>query len=343
MKSIVRNSDGTLSLRIKVLGCRFHEQTGYTDSPQNRLLVREMDRKVRQDLQNGLFDYMSHFPHSRNVSIIKSLKSRFLSPGWRALPTFSSFYLHQYHPPKLEISRDVLRLILSCIGHLQVDEVVGHHLVNFVDMLREKMNVSQHNLKTILSLIFDVLDRAALLNVFPRPFRFMPGSLDTEGCPLTHQDIQRITLHVPIRYREYFLFKYYLGITTSELLSLKWSDYDLHTSTFRLAHKQVYVEPYARRLLFHRMKKTGNFSYVFSGINGQRRSLNLTWVHKICWPNACLSAGFPALGINVLKHASVAYLFESGLSVGQICLQTGLHFRPLINKILTNHLTNPRD
>ena len=342
MKSIVRDNDGTLSLRIKILGCRFNEKTGYPDSPQNRSLVKNLDRKVRQDLQNGVFDHMSHFPHSRNASILKSLKSRFLSPGWRGLPTFESYYKHQFSSASLSISEDIVRLMIDSIGHLKVDEVVGYHLINFVDALREKMDISQRSVEKALSMVFDVLNCAALQYVFPRPFRFVPNCIKLDDYPLTHQDIHRITNHVPVKYREYFLFKYYLGISTSELLSLKWSDYDLHTSTFRLQHKQVYVEPYSRRLLFHKMKKTGNFSYVFSGIHGKKRSLNLIWVHKICWPQACLSAGFPALGINELKRASVAYLFESGLSIGRICCQTELYFRPMIHSILTKHLLNPR-
>ena len=39
-----------------------------------------------------------------------------------------------------------------------------------------------------------------------------------------------------------------------------------------------------------------------------------------------------------LREASVVYLFESGVSINQICTQTGLYFRPAIHQTLTKHL-----
>ena len=342
MKAIVRDSDGTLSLRFKILGCRFCEKTGYTDTSRNRYALTQTNLKIQDDLHNGLFDYMNHFPHSQNVSIINSLQSRFLSPGWRGLPTFESYYANNYRGTHRVISDEVLRFIVACIGNVKVDEVVGYHLLKLVDVLRNVLDLSQDELGHVISIIVDVLDSAAICYVFPRPFRFSQRHFDRDDYPLSHRDVLRIAHHLPIKYREYFLLKYYLGISTKELLALEWSMYDLHTSSFRLKEKDVYVEPYARRLLFHQMKKTGNFKYVLSETNGTRRSLDLIWVHKICWPKACAKAGYSELGVNVLKKASVAYLFEAGLSVNSICCQTGLHWRPAVHRILTQHIINHR-
>lgn len=343
MKAIIRDPGGKLMLRLKVLGCRFCEQTYFADSVHNRKLLKNINHKIHEEIQNGIFDYVMHFPHSANVQKISALQSRFLSPGWRGLPTFKNFYTHQFHHALYMVPKKVVVLVMAYLGELRIDEVSGHYIVRLAEALNTVSGVTKRIIEDCISMVFDVLDRAALCYVFPRPFRFIPEHTEGSDVPLSHQNILQITSQVPAKYREYFLLKFYLGLSTGELMALKWSDYDLSASTFRTQSKDIYVEPYGRRLLFQLMKKTGNFKYIFTDKYGKKKQPNVAWLHKDCWPEACKIAGFPGRGIAALKQASVAYLFEAGVSVNQICHQTGLYYRPVIDQILTKHVLNLRN
>lgn len=343
MRAIIRDTEGKLTLRLKMLGCRFSESTGYDDSTKNRLRLRSKHLQIQEELQQGTFDYMLHFPHSRNVSMFNALQSRFISPGWRGLPTFESFYHHQYDKSRYQPLARLVHLTMKCIGREKVDDIVGFHLMRLIEALRVLLNVTQSNRREIIAMVMDVLDCAAVTYVFPRPFQFKPDFSEFKGFPLTHGNMLTIAHHFPVKYREFFLLQYYLGVSASELLSLKWADYDLQASVFRVAGREINVVPYARRLLFVQMKKTGNYQHVFTDPQGKRLRVNLGWLYKACWPKACAQAGFPGIGPSALRFGSIVYLFESGLSINQICLQTGMHYRPAIHRILTRHLLNPQE
>ncbi|MEH8022251.1 Arm DNA-binding domain-containing protein [Rheinheimera metallidurans] len=343
MRAIIRDTEGKLTLRLKMLGCRFSESTGYADSTENRLRLKNKYQQIQKELHQGTFDYMLHFPHSRNVSMFNALQSRFISPGWRGLPTFESFYNHQFDRARYKLPSKLIYLTMGCIGKEKVDEILGFHLMKLIEVLRTVLNISQRDRRDTIAMVIDVLDCAALTYVFPRPFQFKPDFSALSGFPLTHGDMLSIAHHFPVKYREYFLLQYYLGISASELLTLKWADYDLQASLFRVAGREINVVPYARRLLFVQMKKTGNYQHVFTDTQGKRLRINLAWLYKECWPKACAHAGFPGIGASALRRGSVVYLFESGLSVNQICSQTGMFYRPAIHRILTQHLLNPQE
>lgn len=340
MKAIIRDPKGMLILRLKVFGCRFSENTCFTDSSQNRLILKRMLHQIKHKIEYGTFNYMLHFPHSLNAALIASLQSRFLSPCWRGLPTFEHFYSFQFDSSQHALPLSSRAIVMAHLGLLRVNEIAGHQIMTLIEVLNKNKNLTTLEINYAVVMVFEVLDCAARCFAFPRPFRFMLECSESTDDPLSHQDVLYIADHVPVKYREFFLLRYYLGISVRELLALQWRNYVMSESTFRLPNKDIIVEPYARKVLFHQMKKTGNFKYVFSDPHSNKLRLNLAWLHKSCWPKACIDAGYKARGLYALRQASVAYLFEAGLSVNQICHQTGLHFRPVVDLILTKHILN---
>lgn len=335
MRAIISDTSGHLILRLKVLGQQFSEQTHFIDSPKNRGALRAIQNKINDDIRSGVFEYGTYFPHSKNVLLLNAIKSKFVSPGSRHLPTARHFLRNEYHGQMEYPEPRIMLHMMSCIGDVKVDEIKGLHLLNLASSLKSIIGVRKSQLIPALLFALDLLDKAALAYVFDRPFRLVRFAQSQARRPLSHQDILHIARYIPVKYHDLFLCQYYMGITSRELVDLEWSQYDVATSTFELGSRSIYVDPYSRRLLFHLNKMSGNSRYVFCDRKGQKQTLNHSWLNNTCWRDACEGSGHGALKISELRRASVVYLFESGLSVEQISNQTQLLYRPYINKILS--------
>lgn len=341
MRTIVSDAEGNLVLRLKILGHRFCEQTKFTDIPTHRALLHATMKRINDEIKSGVFDYSLHFPHSKNVLVINALKSKFLSPGWRGLPTFRHFLLNEYHGKPDEVGQVLTICIMACLGDQRVDEILGYHTLKLKEMLRTLKGISIQDIVSAMEFVFKVLDQAALVYVFPRPFKLvLQKAGGPNGSVLCHKDILQIVANVPLKYREFFLLQYYTGLSSKELVELEWKQYSVKDTTFFLPGRDVYIDPYARRLLFQLRKKSGNSRYVLGASFGKKLKINHFWLTKECWPSACQKAGRDALHIHVLKRASVLYLYEAGLSVDQISQQTQILFRPAIHQILSQHVLN---
>lgn len=339
MRAIIRDSSGHLILRFKVLGQHFSEQTQYVDTYKNRKHLSALHKRIREDINNGVFEYREHFPHSKNVNIISAIRAKFISPDWRALPTVRHFLVHEYqgivsHPlPKMMLH------IMSCIGEVRVNEVTGLHIVTLADSLKAMVGISKSQLFLTMSFVLDILDKAALSYKFERPFRLMDVTkLEDPVKPLSLQDISYIARFIPVKYYDLFMCQFHLGIPSWEIVELEWSQYNSRKSSFSFADRVIHVAPYSRKFLFHLLKKTGNSRYVFCDDEGQKLKLNHSWINNYCWVNADKEAGTKRERINGLRHASIPYLFESGLSVSQISQQTQTLYRPTINRILSEYI-----
>jgi integrase len=341
MRPIVSDTEGNLVLRLKILGHRFSEQTMFTDIPKNRAYLQATLTKINYEIKIGVFDYALHFPHSKNTLVINALKSKFLSPGWRGLPTFKHFLLNEYHGKQNEVGQILMICILGSLGDQRVNEILGYNILKLKDMLKTIKGITKPNFVAAMEFVFKILDQAALVYVFPRPFKLV---LKDDGGqyarPLCHRDILQVVDNVPLKYREVFLLQYYTGLSSKDLVELEWKQYSVKDTTFYLPEREVYIDPYARRLLFQMRKKSGNSRYVLGAPFGKKLKINHCWLSKECWPKACQEIGREALPIHVLKRASIFYLYEAGLSVDQICQQTQILFRPVIHQILSQHILN---
>ncbi|MAC99307.1 MAG: hypothetical protein CMK76_05450 [Pseudomonadales bacterium] len=339
MKPIVRDTEGNLVLRLKIMGCHLSEQTKFLDTPKHRTYLQTTLKKIHQEVKSGVFEYAKYFPYSKNVFYINALKSKFLSPGWRGLPTFRHFLMNEFQGSSDELGQILMICIMGCLGEQRVDEILGYNILKLKEMLKTIKGITKPNYIAAMEFVFTVLDQASLVYVFPRPFKLV---LTDDGGqyarPLCHRDILQIVDNVPSKYREVFLLQYYTGLSSKELLELEWKHYSIKDTTFFLSGREVYIDPYARRLLFQLRKKSGSSRYVFGAPFGKKLKINHCWLSKECWPKACQEVGREVLHIHVLKRASVFYLYEAGLSVDQICQQTQILFRPVIHQILSQYV-----
>lgn len=339
MKAIICDSSGHLILRLKVLGLRFAEQTQYTDTPKNREYLYAIQKKINEDIKDGILEYKEHFPHSKNERVLSAIKSKFVSPAWRGLPTVRHFLNYEYHSILEQPQPKMMLHIMSCIGDVKVDEVTGLHIVNLAKSLKSIVGMSRQYLFIAMSFVLDLIDKAALVYIFDRPFRLINVEADQElAKPLSHKDIMHIARFIPVRYHDFFMCQYYFGLSSRDLIDLEWRFYNTANSTFDLSGRSIHVAPYSRRLLFKLMKTTGNFRHVFSDLKGQKKKLNYEWLNNDCWRKACIDSGNGRLRIGELRKASIPYLFESGLSVSQISQQTKMLYRPHIDNILSRYI-----
>lgn len=341
MKPIVRDTEGNLVLRLKIMGCHLSEQTKFSDTPKHRTYLQTTLKIIHQEVKAGMFDYAKHFPHSKNVFFINALKSKFLAPGWRGLPTFRHFLMNEYQGSSDELGQILMICIMGCLGEQRVDEILGYHILKLREMLMTVKGITKEKIVSVMEYVFNVLGQAALVYAFPRPFKLVvqePEGQYRYYKPICHRDVLNIVDNVPSKYRDLFLLQYYTGLSLKELVELEWKDYDLYNTTFLLNRRSVYIDPYARRLLFALRQKAGNSRYVLSTHCGKKLQLNHTWLMRECWPKACQAAGKGTLHINILRRATVFYLFETGLNVDQISQQTKILFRPAIHQILSQHV-----
>jgi hypothetical protein len=144
MRPIVSDTEGNLVLRLKILGHRFSEQTMFTDIPKNRAYLQATLTKINYEIKIGV-DYALHFPHSKNTLVINALKSKFLSPGWRGLPTFKHFLLNEYHGKQNEVGQILMICILGSLGDQRVNEILGYNILKLKDMLKTIKGITKPN------------------------------------------------------------------------------------------------------------------------------------------------------------------------------------------------------
>ena len=336
MRAIMRDSSGKLNIRLKFLGCSFAEPTNFVDSKTNRARLSTILNAIQHGVRMGEFDYVSYFPHSRNLTKIISLKSKFIALNERRLPTVQQFYQYQFEQNRFCVKPKRASRIMACFGDVPVDRVSGIHLCKLVDELRALRDISLEERIRTLKLALGILEQSALAFMLDKPLNLTPG--DNNQALLGYLDVLVVCDCVPSKYRDFFLLQFITGLPASILLSLKWEQYRSDEAFFELSGRVVYVNKYARELLFKLKQRSGNNQYVFCNTLGQKLKGRLNWLQNECWQTACLNAGMGRLGSRALRSASVIYLYASGMSVERICQQTGILFRPTVQRILSQHL-----
>lgn len=336
MRAIMRDSTGKLNIRLKFLGCSFAEPTNFVDSKTNRARLSTILNAIQHGVRQGEFDYVSYFPHSRNLTKIISLKSKFIALDERRLPTVQQFYQYQFEQHRYYVNPKRAARIMACFGDVPVDRVSGRHLCKLAYELRDLREISLEERIRTLRLALNILDQSAVAFMLDKPLHLTPG--DDNQALLGYLDVLVICDCVPSKYRDFFLLQYITGLPASILLSLKWEQYRPDEAFFELSGRLVHVDKYARELLFKLKQRSGNNQYVFCNSLGQKLEGRLNWLRNECWRTACLSAGMGQLGSRALRDASVIYLYAGGMSVERICQQTGILFKPTVQRILSQYL-----
>lgn len=219
---------------------------------------------------------------------------------------------------------------LSWAGNerLSLTDPAPHFGIEFQHYLEEKYGTSQASINTRLSQarrIYKVLRQLGVVAMNIDPFSILERSQVIPGQRreyYSQNEITRLLIHSEPAERVLILLGAHAGLTTAEVLALKWSDLSLQTGTIQLPDRQLVmsddlyrtVQPYAE-------KQGGGVLFVRSVPVFEFQDQNALRARVYA---LCLKANVPYRAWRGLRHAAGLRLYRETGDLNQVAAQMGV-------------------
>lgn len=207
---------------------------------------------------------------------------------------------------------------------------------------------------------YELCERNPVLNA-----RVLNGALDVphvEGrkvsTPLrpetlpSLEDVERIALHVPERYRALVLVAAFAGLRLGEASGMRPSDIDMESKTIRIERQWSQVEKaltepktragnrtvvFADRIaepLTRHVERFGTEAFVFTNLRGS--PVHPTNFRTRIWQPSATLAGFPGMHYHDLRHIYASTLIAGGVNLALVARLMG-HSNPQVTLTVYSH------
>ncbi|WP_397472635.1 Arm DNA-binding domain-containing protein [Rheinheimera sp.] len=297
----IRKREGSPNLLIdfKFMGTRCREQTALPDTSANRKTLEKLIQKIEAEILLGTFVYSSYFPNSKMVARFEKQQQRLLA-GNRAerLPTFEEFAV--IWMDEMQVSwRDSYRKTMAILvgnrlipyfGKMEVDNITKADLIQFRATLgkvrrENKEQISAGYINRHLKVVQMILSEAADRYQFTAPKRLKPLKVQKSDVdPFTLDEVNTFLRHVPEKFADYFLVRFFTGMRTGEIDGLKWRFVDFDRGMILVretwvagqveytkndgSQREIHMSQPVREALKRQFKHTGDGEFVFATRNG---------------------------------------------------------------------------
>lgn len=299
MGSIRVRDSGSLQIDFRYMGTRCREQTAMPDTAANRKTLEKLLQKIEAEILLGTFVYSSYFPNSKMVARFEKQQQRLLA-GNRAerLPTFEEFAV--IWMDEMQVSwRDSYRKTMAILvgnrlipyfGKMEVDNITKADLIQFRATLgkvrRENgEQISAGYINRHLKVVQMILSEAADRYQFTAPKRLKPLKVQKSDVdPFTLDEVNTFLRHVPEKFTDYFLVRFFTGMRTGEIDGLKWRFVDFDRGMILVretwvagqveytkndgSQREIHMSQPVREALKRQFKHTGDGEFVFATRNG---------------------------------------------------------------------------
>ena len=235
MGKVRSTSAGYLYFDLYYQGKRCREYTGLENTRKNSLLMNETLKRIDSEIGLGIFDYKRHFPQSTNAQ-------KFVSNGRKnSGPTFEKYTEKWYRNNKISWKPSFQRSVRSILdrhlipyfGDKPVSEITKWMLKEFRTILsqlagRKGNKISNKTMNNIFVIFRMAMSEAAEEHEFDSPFlNFKPLKVrKPDISPLSLDEVFKFLKHVPGKYHDYYVVRFFTGMRTAEVDGLQWKYVD---------------------------------------------------------------------------------------------------------------------
>ena len=252
------NRHGSLAFRLFWNGIESWEGTGLKDTPENRQLVKAKALLVAQEIKEGTFDYLKHFPRGNKAHLFRQEVAR--PATTYTVKTFFNRWIkkqsdrvrpHRVEEYKSHFARHILAAKIgnTTFGKIYLTGLKVEHLKGLQDRLRTKglkassVNAVVHS--SLRAMLRDARGEGAMTaNLYdkaifsPLPLTDRESSID----PYTPEERDAILEGFKQKRPHYYAFvcfQFWTGARPSETTALRWGDVDLTYSRVKVQRSRV--------------------------------------------------------------------------------------------------------
>jgi integrase len=255
---VKRNPHGNLAFKLRWNGIKSWEGTALKDTPENRALLQPRADVITQEMRDGRFDYLHHFPYGNKARLFRKETEQTITTQ-----TIRSYYKgwikkqsHRVRPHRVkdyesQFSRHILpsRIKGGTFGSLFLASLTIDHLVELQARLKGKglkaasVNSIIHG--SLRAMLKDARRNGAIaLNLFDRDLFNAVPLTDTETSidPYTPEERELILGDFRRTGRHYYPFVYHqfwTGARPSEACALREKSVDLAYQREKIERSRV--------------------------------------------------------------------------------------------------------
>lgn len=222
----VRIRGNTVWIDFRFKGVRCRESTGLPATKTNTKLADQMRSAIKFDIALGKFNYVDHFPNSNNIERfgggVKTNMTVSESMDWWYEGSHRSFTENQ----KTTFLRCSTNHIKPNIGHIFLNDITPRQISNWLD----DYGLSPSTISNILTPLRLALKAAYNEGILKRRLDDKLPQYKREApkkTPFTIEEVDLILRTLKEPFDNFYMFKFWTGLSTGEQLALQWGDIDL--------------------------------------------------------------------------------------------------------------------
>ncbi|MGY2895357.1 integrase/recombinase XerC [Deinococcus sp. UYEF24] len=211
---------------------------------------------------------------------------------------------------------------------LSMTDPAPHFGIEFQHYLEQKYGTSQASINTRLSQarrVYKIFRQLGVVAMNIDPFSILERSQVVPGHRreyYSQDEITRLLIHSEPDERVLILLGAHVGLTTAEVLALKWPDLSLQTGTVQLPDRQLTMSNDLYRMVQPYAKKQGGgalFARPVPVFEFQDQNALRARIYALC-----LKANVPYRAWRGLRHAAGLRLYRETKDLNQVALQMGV-------------------
>lgn len=367
----IRKREGSPNLMIdfKYMGTRCREQTALPDTAANRKTLEKLLQKIEAEILLGTFVYSNYFPNSKMVARFEKQQQRLLA-GNRAerLPTFEEFaviWLDEMQVSWRDSYRKTMAILVGnrlipYFGKMEVDHITKADLIQFRATLgkvrRENgEQISAGYINRHLKVVQMILSEAADRYQFTAPKRLKPLKVQkTDVDPFTLDEVSTFLQHVPEKFADYFLVRFFTGMRTGEVDGLKWRFVDFDRGIILVretwvagqveytkndgSQREIHMSQPVREALKRQFKRTGDGQFVFATRNGT--PFNHRNITQRVWYPTLKACGLRDRVPYQTRHTAATLWLAAGENPEWIARQMGHTTTEMLFRVYSRYVPN---
>jgi len=353
-------------------GKKVREPSGYTDTPQNKKIVRSRMDLIMAEIDDGRFEFSRWFPRSRSREYFAELEGREVKvdPGeilfgdyaddwWKAMsPGMSRNQIRDY--------TSILNVhLLPEFGDLPFREFRSVRIKKFVAKLKShrQQNGKPLSGKRIQNIFIPlrIIVRDAIAEYgwtdFPDPFfnLKLPPIKKRPVHPFEYYEWQTFRGYLNKWYLNYFDFAVQTGLRPSEQVALKWNaihvkHIDIVLSRVRNREKTDLKNEHSRREIELRPE----MSKVLDNQREQVKDIDSPYVFltpigtpiiqdrlREQWAKAMKASGLPHRRMYETRHTFASWALQAGELPGWVAKTLGHADTSMIHRHYARHIKHP--
>lgn len=369
MGSIRVRDSGSLQIDFRYMNTRCREQTAMPDNAANRKTLEKLLQKIEAEILLGTFVYSSYFPNSKMVARFEKQQQRLLA-GNRAerLPTFEEFAVIWLD--EMQVSwRDSYRKTMAILvgnrliphfGKMEVDHITKADLIQFRATLgkvrRENgEQISAGYINRHLKVVQMILSEAADRYQFTAPKRLKPLKVQKSDVdPFTLDEVNAFLQHVPEKFADYFIVRFFTGMRTGEIDGLKWRFVDFDRGMILVretwvvgqveytkndgSQREIHMSQPVREALKRQFKHTGDGEFVFATRNGT--PFNHRNITQRVWYPTLKACGLRERVPYQTRHTAATLWLGAGENPEWIARQMGHTTTEMLFRVYSRYVPN---